>query len=273
MFVEAPLDIGRMALGVELDQHVAVIGAAGIASAGQIVTRRRTARRGRHAHHLALRDQPVGHLVQPLLRRLDVVALGQQHVGTEIGLVELRKEVLRHASHSKERSGEEQHDRPHRRPPVADQHAHEAPETIHAARCGTRGTSLRFKDRDAHHRHLRKRQQPAQQQRHGDDHEQRPDDLGHRRRRQIEREERYHGYERGAQQPPARGCGSRNESLADAHSLSHQHAGIVRHDYGVVDEHAHGYDETGQRGAVEPLAHEKHRQQRAAYGEQQRAAH
>ena len=55
-------------------------------------------------------------------------------------------------------------------------------------------------------------------------------------------------------------------------ALTHRLPGVVGHHDGVVDQHPHGDDESGERRAVEPLAEQAHQQQRASDGEEQRTS-
>ena len=257
---------------MQLDQQVPEIGTLRRAAARQVVARRCGAGRPRHALHLGLFAQPALHRLQVPLRRADVIALGQQHVGPEVGFVERREEVLRQAFHDEEREHKEPRYAEQGHPTVAQQRRQQAVEGAVEARIVrvARGRG------DAQHgvaeqRSLRQGQHPAQQQRKRQHDKQRLDDLGHGRRRQIQRQEREDGDQRGAQKAPARCRGPLDEGLPARSAAQHRLTGVVRNDDGVVDEHPHGDDEPGKRRAVQPFAQELHQEQRPADREEQRA--
>ena len=258
---------------MQFDEDVAEIGTHRNAAAGQIVARRRGAERHRNGLHLGLFAEPLLHRKQVALRIADVVPLGQEHVGSEIGFVERREEVLRHQPHDDQRKGEQSDDDGHDRPSPAQQGGQKAVESAVEFRVvGIAAEGFHPQHEIPEQRRLRQGQHPAQQQREGQHDEQRLHDLGHRRRGQIQRQEREYGNQRGAQQAPPRGVGSIDDGLASPRAPQHGLLCIVGDDDGIIDEHAHSDDESRQRSAVQPLAQKLHQQQRAADREQQRTA-
>ena len=258
---------------MEFDEDVTEIGTHRYAAAGQVVARRRGAQRHRNGLHLGLFAEPLLHREQIALRIADVVPFGQEHVGAEIGFVERREEILGHQSHDRERKDEQPDDDGHDRPPPVQQGAQKAVESMVKFRVvGITVDGFHPQHEVPEQRRLRQGQHPAQQQRKGQHDEQRFHDLGHRRRGQIQRQEREYGDQRGAQQAPPRGVGSVDDGRAACRAPQHGLLRIVGDDDGVVDEHAHCDDESRQRGAVQPFAQELHQQQRAADREQQRTA-
>gem|GEM_PF-6153880 len=137
---------------------------------------------------------------------------------------------------------------------------------------GIAGGGFHFEHEIAEQRRLRQGQHPAQQQRKGQHDEQRLDDLGHRRGREVQRQKREYGDQRSSQQAPPRGVGSVDDGAAACHAPQHGLLCIVGDDDGVIDEHAHRDDETGERRAVQPLAQKLHQEQRAADRKEQRTA-
>ena len=249
---ELLLDLPRLTAVAELDEQVAEVGLHGHAAAGQVVARRRGAHRCRDVLHLRAAAQPPLHPLDDLLRRADAVALGQQHVGAEVGLVHLGEEVLRHAPHRPEREGEEQQRDGNRPPAVAQQRAEQTIEAAEEGPLSAARAGLRAEQQLAHERRLREGQQPAEQQRDGQHDEERLDDFGHGRRRQIERQEGDDGDERRPQQAPAGAIGTLDQRAAARNAAQHRLPGVVGHHDGVVDQHPHGDDEAGERRAVAP---------------------
>ena len=258
---------------MQLDEDVAEIGTQRNAAAGQVIARRRGAERHRDGLHLGLRAQPLLHGEQITLRIADIIPVGQQYVGPEIGFVERRKEVLGHQPHDGQRQDEQPRDRRRDGPPPPQQGSQQAVESAVEARVvGIAGDRFHLEHEIAEQRRLRQGQHPAQQQREGQHDEQRLDDLGHRRGGEVQRQKREYGDQRGPQQAPPRGVGSLDDGRAACRAPQHGLLCIVGDDDGVVDEHAHRDDETGQRGAVQPLAQKLHQEQRAADREEQRTA-
>ena len=220
-----------------------------------------------------LRAQPLLHGEQITLRIADIIPVGQQHVGPEIGFVERRKEVLGHQPHDGQRQDEQPRDRRRDGPPPPQQGGQQAVEgAVEARVVGNAGDRFHLEHEIAEQRRLRQGQHPAQQQREGQHDEQRLDDFGHRRGGEVQRQKREYGDQRGPQQAPPRGVGSLDNGRAACRAPQHGLLCIVGDDDGVVDEHAHRDDETGQRGAVQPLAQKLHQEQRAADREEQRTA-
>ena len=217
--------------------------------------------------------EPLFHRAQVAFRVPDIVSLGQQHVGTEIGLVERRKEILRHETHYRQCRRKERRDTRDHTPPPSQQGSQDAVESAVEFRIvGIVRDGFDTKHEVAEERRLRQGQHPAQQQRQGQHDEQRLDDLGHGRRRQVERQERENGDQRRAEQAPARGIRPVDDRTAPRDTPQHGLLRVVGHHDGIVHEHPHGDDEPGERRTVEPLAQELHQQQRTPDREQQRAA-
>ena len=119
---------------------------------------------------------------------------------------------------------------------------------------------------------MAQREHPAQQQRNGYDDEQRFDDLGDRRRGQVQRQERADRNERGSEQAPLRSGGSVDQRLPSSRAAQDRVLRVVGYDDRVIDQHSHRDDESGQRSTVQADAEKLHDQQRAADGEDQRTA-
>ena len=217
--------------------------------------------------------KPLLHRAQVAFRVPDIVPLGQQHVGTEIGLVERREEILGHKTHYRQCRCKKRHDACHDAPPPSQQGSQQAVESAVKFRIvGIVRGRVHAEHEVAEKRRLRQGQHPAQQQRQGQHDEQRLDDLGHGRRRQVERQERENGDQRRAEQAPARGIRPVDDRTAPRDTPQHGLLRVIGHHDGIVHEHTHGDDEPGERRTVEPLAQELHQQQRTPDGEQQRAA-
>ena len=178
-----------------------------------------------------------------LLGGLHIVPLGQNHIGTEIWFIELREEVLRHTFHSHHRTCKKQHNNHNNRPTTChESHKHTLKPCLGLShRNSTLAQHIHTKER-----HLCQRQQPAEQQREGNNNEERFNNLGHRRGRKVERQERKYGNERSTQQPPLRSVGTLQQSLAHRKIVPHAPYCIIHHHNGVIDKHTHGNNESCQ---------------------------
>ena len=73
--------------------------------------------------------EPLLHRAQVAFRVPDIVSLGQQHVGTEIGLVERREEILGHKTHYRQCRRKERRNTCHDTPPPSQQGSQDAVES------------------------------------------------------------------------------------------------------------------------------------------------
>ena len=200
-----------IAFTLYLNQQISKIWTQSNTAACEVVSQRGCACRSGYPHHFWLTLQPLTHTLQVALRSRYIVALGKDYISSEIGLIKLRKEVLRHSPHNKQRPNKHHYRTPHNHPSVTQSTLQQRGKPRHRLK--------RYCVRSRHHqpltkkRHLRECQHPAEQQRHRHNHKQRLYNLCHRRWSEIQRQKREYCYERRPQQTPLGLIGSRQKCL------------------------------------------------------------
>ena len=176
-----------IAFTLYLNQQISKIWTQSNTTACEIVSHRGCACRSGYPHHFWLTLQPLTHTLQMALRSGYIVAFGKDYIGTEIGFIKLRKEVLRHSTHNKQCPDKHHHRTPHNHPSVTQSTLQQGGKPRYRLqRCflySQHHKSLTEK------RHLRECQHPAEQQRHRHNHKQRLHNLCHRRWGKIQRQE------------------------------------------------------------------------------------
>ena len=160
-----------------LYQQISKIWTQSNTTACKVVSQRGCARRSGYPHHLGLALKPLTHTLQMALRSRYIVAFGKDYIGTEIGFIKLREEVLWHSTHNKQRTDKHRYRTPHNHPSVTQSTLQQGGKPRHRfKRCFVRS---RHHKSLTEKRHLRECQHPAEQQRHRHNHKQRLHNLRH----------------------------------------------------------------------------------------------
>ncbi len=182
----------------------------------QIITHRRASQRKRIRLDFLVTLEILFYFDHILFDIIDTVTFRENQVGTEIGLVHDREETLRHDAHNKQRQEQGCHHRSKREITTLDQ----APQYLFKLMiqfCVIRIFGFArfrlFQYEIAESRRLRQSQYPTQSEGYGKHDKQRLDDLGHRSRSQVHRQERTNSDKSRTQQRPLRFGGPVDQRL------------------------------------------------------------